>query len=115
MKYMLEMISTELTSALGLYNIPLLLLGGLCLLRRKSQSDLFLLLWIAPVLAIVTLTLPDPRYFMPAFPALAIAMARGMGRFSRAPQKAVLLALLYCGGALYLFADWHRAEFLFLR
>jgi hypothetical protein len=52
---------------------------------------------------------------MPAFPGLAIVMARGIERFFKAPQKAVLLALLLCGGALYLFADWYRAAFLFLR
>jgi 4-amino-4-deoxy-L-arabinose transferase-like glycosyltransferase len=115
LKYMIEMISTELTSALGLYNIPFLFLGGLHLLQQRSKSDLFLLLWIIPVFAIVALTLPDPRYFMPAFPALALAMARGMERFFKVPQKVILLALLLCGGSLYLYADWNRATYMFMR
>ena len=112
-RYGVEMISTELPSALGLYNMPLLLLGVLRLLRERSKSDLFVFLWVAPVMAVVALTLPDPRYFMPAFPGLAIVMARGLKGFDQSRQRILLLALLDCAGALYLFADWYRASFVF--
>lgn len=113
-RYMVEMISTELTSAAGLYNLPLLFVGALSCLRKPTGTALSLLLWIVPVFAIVTLTLPDPRYFMPAFPGFAIAMALGAQQFRRWETRIVLLALLLCAGALYLFADWYRAAFLFL-
>jgi len=63
----------------------------------------------------VILTLPIARYFMPAFPALAIVMVHGLRRIPQATERVVVLALFYCGGALYLFAYWHRAAFLFLR
>jgi len=115
MKYRLEALLTRLPSNWGVYNIPMLLLGGSHLIRRRCRSDLFVLLWIAIVSLLLILTLPDHRYFMPTVPALAILMARGLRRIPAAIHQAVLLALLYCGGALYLYVDWHRARHLFLR
>jgi 4-amino-4-deoxy-L-arabinose transferase-like glycosyltransferase len=114
-RWMLEMVSTRLTSALGFYNIPMLFLGGLDLVRRRDQASIFVILWITIVFLVLILTLPDARYFMPAFPAVAIGMARGLRRISEATERGVLLALLYCGGALYLFVDLYRAPHLFLR
>jgi 4-amino-4-deoxy-L-arabinose transferase-like glycosyltransferase len=114
-RWMLEMISTRLTSALGFYNIPTLFLGGLDLVRRRDQSSIFVILWVTIVFLVLILTLPDARYFMPAFPAVAIGMARGLRRIPEATEQAVLLALLYCSGALYLFVDLYRAPHLFLR
>ena len=113
-RYMVEMLSTELTSAVGLYNLPLLFMGVIFSVRQRRESDLSLLLWILPVFCIVALTLPDPRYFMPAFPALAIAMAGGVHSSNLSLPRIILLAQLLLGGALYLFADWYRAAFLFL-
>lgn len=107
-KWRLEALLIRLPSALGAYTIPILLLGGLSLACQRSQSDLFVLLWIGIVSVVLIFTLPEPRYFMPAFPAFAIAMARGLRHVPDAVERIVLLALLYCGGALYLFADWYR-------
>lgn len=101
-KLMLEALSLRLPSALGAYTVPLVLLGGLDLMRRRNQSDLFVLLWIAMVSLPLMLTLPINRYFMPAFPAVAIVMARGIGRIPEAAEQVVALALLYCGLALSL-------------
>ncbi len=115
-KWALEMLSTRLPSALGVYNFPLILLGGLYLLKTRSKTDWLILVWIAVVFVTVAVTLPDARYFMPAFPALAIAMAQaGAKRFFQAPGRVAALALLYCGGALYLFVDWYRAGYIFLQ
>jgi 4-amino-4-deoxy-L-arabinose transferase-like glycosyltransferase len=116
MKWALEFLLTRLPSALGVYNLPLILLGGLCLLVTRGKADWLILVWIGVVFVVVTLTLPDARYFMPAFPALGIALARaGVKRFYAAPGRVVSLALLYCGGALYLFVDWFRAGYIFLQ
>lgn len=114
-RWMLEAVLIRLPSNLGTYSIPLMLVGGLQLLRRRSQADLFVLLWVVTVSLLLILTLPNPRYFMPAFPALAIGMAQGLKRIPEAIERAVLLALLNCGGALYLFVDWYRAHPLFPR
>lgn len=113
-RWMLESVLTRLPSALGLYHIPLLLLGGMHLVRRRGQSDRFVLMWVIVVFVILILTLPDARYFMPAFPALAIAAVRGFQQLPKATERVVVLGLLYCGGALYLFTDWYRAAHLFL-
>jgi 4-amino-4-deoxy-L-arabinose transferase-like glycosyltransferase len=115
-KWAIEMLSTRLTSAIGVYNFPVIGLSGLCLTKCRTKPDWFILLWTAIVFLTVTLTLPDARYFMPAFPALGIAMARaGVRHFFEAPEKVALLALLYCGGALYLLVDWYRASYIFLQ
>jgi len=97
-----------LPSGLGTYSLPLLVVGGRRLLQRKSQADLLVLLWIGAVFVPLVLTLPGPRYFLPAFPALALMMACGLGRVGEAAGRLILVALLYCGGALYLFVDWYR-------
>lgn len=114
-KLLLETLLVRLPSFLGVYHIPMLFLGATDLMQRRSQSDLFILLWIAVVFLSLSLTLPDHRYFMPAFPALAIMVARGLRRLPEAAEQVIMLALLYCGGTLYLFVDWHRTAFLLLR
>jgi 4-amino-4-deoxy-L-arabinose transferase-like glycosyltransferase len=108
-RWMLEAVLLRLPSALGTYNLPLLLLGEWQLIRDRSLPDRLVGLWVAMVATLLILTLPDPRYFLPIFPALAIAMARGLERIPQIAERAVILALLYCGGALYLFADWYRS------
>ncbi len=70
---------------------------------------MFVLLWIAAVFLPLMLTLPGPRYFLPAFPALTLAMVCGLEHAGEAAERIVMLALLYGGGALYLFVDWYRA------
>lgn len=111
--FLLETLLIKLPSYLGVYNVPLLFLGGLNLVRRRSFPDLLLLLWIAAVFLPLALTLPDPRYFMPAFPALAIAMARGLGPTSKVAGRTLALALLYCGGSLYLMLDTYQVAYIF--
>jgi len=105
-------------SGIGIANFPLLLLGGWCLCQRRNLSDVSLLLWIVAVCFPLLLTLPGPRYFLPAFPALAMMMAWGLEYVGgeEATSRVVLLSLLYTVGALYLFVDWYRAAGdLFLR
>jgi 4-amino-4-deoxy-L-arabinose transferase-like glycosyltransferase len=98
-------------SGIGVANFPLLLLGAWCLCQRRNLSDVSLLLWIVAVGFPLVLTLPGPRYFLPAFPALAMMMAWGLERVDgeEAASRVVLLSLLYTAGALYLFLDWYRA------
>jgi hypothetical protein len=104
-----ETFGTRLPSGIGAYNIPLLVLGAWAALRRRGESDLVLLIWVVVVSVGLALTLPDHRYFMIVFPALAILMARGVASVSNLPARAIPLALLYNLGALYLFVDWERA------
>lgn len=111
---LLELLSTRLPSALGPYTLPMLVLGGVCLLQRREQADKIIMTWITSVFLAVFLTLPDARYCMPAFPALAIVIAHGLYRVPQNVEKILLLLLASCGGALYLFADWKRMSYLFI-
>ena len=111
--WLINTLLTKLTSALGPYNLPLLILGAWHLVRHRQQPDWILLLWVGVVSVLLIFTLPDHRYFMPTFPALAIIMVRAFKYIRSASERATLLALLLCGGALYLFVDWSRTAELF--
>jgi len=109
-----ETVTNRLPSALGVYNLPLLALGGFWLLTRRSRSDWLLILWITAVWLPLMLTLPDHRYFMSSFPALALLIAAGFQLVPRLFDRTALLAILYCTGSLYLFVDWSRTAQLFV-
>ena len=113
LKLTVNSLLTRLPSAFGVYNIPIILLGGYVIIRRRQQSDVFIFLWVAIMSLLLVVTLPDHRYFMPTFPALAILMALWLRYIPEAVDRVVVLALLCCGGALYLFVDWFREAQLF--
>jgi 4-amino-4-deoxy-L-arabinose transferase-like glycosyltransferase len=113
-QFLLESLTTRLPSAIGVYNAPLLFLGGLYAIRHRGQAGRIVVLWIAVVFTLLIVMLPDHRYFLLAFPALAILMARGLESAPGIAERAVMLALCYCAGALYLFVDWQRVSLLFL-
>jgi len=108
-KWLFSILSFRLPSGLGPYLFPLLFLGGWRLLQRRNSEDRLILAWIGGIFLPLLLTLPSPRYFLPAFPALAIVLAQGLDRVVKNAEQVLLLALLYGGGTLYLFVDWYRA------
>ena len=110
----LESLFTRIPSSLGVYHAPLILFGLLYLLKRRKSVDLMLLLWIGGVSGALFLTLPDHRYFLPIFPAIALTIALVLLRFSAYAERVVLLSLLLGLSNLYLFANWYRESHLFL-
>ena len=114
LKLGLETLFTRLPSSLGVHNLPLILFGGLLLIKRREQSDIFILAWIVVVFGVLFLTLPDHRYFLPSFPAIAIMISQMFKRFSRYTERAILLSLFFLGANLYLFVNWVREAHLFL-
>jgi 4-amino-4-deoxy-L-arabinose transferase-like glycosyltransferase len=110
----LESLFTRIPSSLGVYHAPLLIFGLLYLLKKRKPADLILLLWISAVSISLFLTLPDHRYFLPVFPALAIALAQVLLRFPGYVKQVTFLSLLFAAGNLYLFANWVREAHLFL-
>ncbi len=114
-RILFESITNRLPTALGVYNLPLLLFSALLLLTRKQRQDWPILIWIGLVWIPLFLTLPEHRYFMSTFPAVAIAAAVGLQRLPVHYGKIVLLSLLSCAGALYLFVDWFRVAWLFVK
>ncbi len=114
--FLLNSLTTRLPSGLGAYNLPLILLGLFVLIRQRTNSDLFVLMWIGVVTILLILTLPDHRYFMVIFPALAISCARWTE--SQPPidiARATLLALICQIGSLYILVDWSRVSELFIK
>ena len=104
-----ESLVLRLPSGIGPSLLPILLLGGWQLWRRREQADRVILAWIALVFVPVILRLPGARYFFLAFPALAIVVACGVEPLVDQRARLVTLALLYSLGNLYLFVDWYRA------
>jgi hypothetical protein len=113
--FLLNSLTTRLPSGLGAYTLPLILLGLLLLIRQRTNSDLFVLMWIGVVTILLILTLPDHRYFMVIFPALAMASARWTeSQPVMDVGRVTLLLLIYQIGSLYIFIDWNRASELFI-
>jgi 4-amino-4-deoxy-L-arabinose transferase-like glycosyltransferase len=110
----LESFFTRIPSSLGVQLFPLIFAGGLFLFKRRKSSDRFLLFWIGVVFVTLFLTLPDHRYFLPAFPAIAIMIANVVNRFTETRERVALLSLFLGWGNLYLFVDWVREAHLFL-
>jgi 4-amino-4-deoxy-L-arabinose transferase-like glycosyltransferase len=119
---LLETITNRLPSAIGVYHAPLLLVGGWWLWQRRAAADQLVLLWIVAVWLPILATLPDHRYFLSTFPALALLLAEGSRRLDQAQSgspaafqiRLLVTALLLNGTALWLFVDWFRAAQLFL-
>jgi 4-amino-4-deoxy-L-arabinose transferase-like glycosyltransferase len=112
-KILANIIFTQLSSAIGPYNFPLLVLGLWILIRRREISDWIILIWIIVFSAILILTIPDHRYFMALFPALAITMSAWIKSNPVHGERVIGLTLFYWVGALYLFIDWYRVGPLF--
>jgi hypothetical protein len=109
----LESLFTRIPSSLGVYHAPLILFGLLYLIKNRKAVDLVLLLWMGGVSAGLLLTLPAHRYFLPIFPAIAIAIAHLLLRFPDYAERAILLSLFFGAGNLYLFANWVRESQIF--
>jgi 4-amino-4-deoxy-L-arabinose transferase-like glycosyltransferase len=114
LKLGLETLFTRLPSSLGVHNLPLILFGGMLLIKRREESDIFIVTWIVVVFGVLFLTLPDHRYFLPSFPAIAIMISQMFKRFSRHTQRALLLSFFFLGANLFLFVNWVREAHLFL-
>ncbi|MFM7140634.1 MAG: glycosyltransferase family 39 protein, partial [Alphaproteobacteria bacterium] len=68
----LEAIFTKLPSGLGVYLMPILAGGVAAFARSGGASARLLAAWVALVSLPLLVTLPDNRYFLPAYPALSI-------------------------------------------
>jgi len=113
--YALDALFTKLPSGFGVYSLPLLALGvaGRAALARRTVHILGA--WIALVCVPLLFTLPDNRYFLPAYPALAILGAVGLERLGEERVRALALAWLLCAITLAYYAgvDLKQRAFLF--
>jgi hypothetical protein len=95
--------------------MPLLLLGAYRGFRRRSSYDRALLVWIVLICVPLLLTLPDNRYFLPAFPAFAAISARALEQRRGVNAPVLALALSLCAVTILYYAqiDLSRPVFLF--
>ena len=104
---------TRLPSGIGVHNLPLIALGAALVVYSRRIPGVMLLTWIAVVSLILLLTLPDHRYFMPTFPAMAILAGFWLRDRPVISIAALTLGMLLVIGDLYLFVDWQREAQLF--
>ena len=114
-RVLFETMTNRLPSALGVYNLPLLALGGIIVINRRRSVDWVLIFWILSVWLPLSLTLPDHRYFLPSFPAVALMTALGLQQIPKGTARGLLLAMLLAASTLYLYVDWVRAAELFVK
>ncbi|MCB0628224.1 MAG: glycosyltransferase family 39 protein [Saprospiraceae bacterium] len=98
LNFLLKAIFYGIPSGIGTYILPLLGLGIWAFIRqqkerKKVNSNGFIRYWLAIVFIPMLIALPVHRYFMPAFPALAILMAAGLHHFYKQPYRILILAL----------------------
>jgi hypothetical protein len=114
-QFLIENLTSRLPSALGAPQVPLALAGAWQALRRRDEGDRLLLVWVGVMWIGLMLTLPDHRYFVPSFPALALLAARGLRDLPGATRaRALALVFLFALQAWVLFAGWDRATFFFI-
>ena len=113
MRLRLESLFSRLPSGIGTYNLPMIFVGLLMVFQHRQAADAVLVAWIAIPSVLLLILMPDHRYFLPVFPALALLMARGLTGVVYSIPLVTVLALLFCLGNLYLFVDWQRHTYLF--
>ncbi len=109
MQFFLSAVFTRIPASFGLYSLPLIAFGiGSWIVDKKREqapniwSNRFILGWMAVVFIPVLMTLPVDRYFMPAYPAIAILMAHGLQTFHLKSVRIPLLMLILSISSIYL-------------
>jgi 4-amino-4-deoxy-L-arabinose transferase-like glycosyltransferase len=114
-QWMLYTLRERVVPAVGWYNLPVLALGVYVLVRQRTRTAVGVLWWLAAPSALLVFTLPDPRYFLLVFPALAITLARGVTWLPQGRDRVLLLAVVSSVGVLWMAREWHYIARLFLR
>jgi len=112
--WVFDAIVSKTPAALGVYVVPWMICGVLAALWRRTLEEVFALWWIALVFVPLLLTLPDNRYFLPAYPALAVLAASALLARPRVAGQALLLAWLLCAVSLLFYARIDLAQRAFL-
>lgn len=109
LKFFLNALLRRIPIALGVYSLPFIALGVWRWIKNEKRSGYYLwsnrlvAYWIAIIFIPVLIALPVDRYFMPAFPALAILMACGLNSKLLRPYRILLLALIFSISSLALY------------
>ena len=93
----------SLPAAIGVYLLPLFIKGCAVLAAERPRATLPVLIWLGVPLLIVLPTLPDFRYMLPSFSAIAMIAALGWMKESPHIRSRLLwLSFLYCAITLVL-------------
>lgn len=99
-----ESLLTKLPSGLGIHAIAPIAAGARSLVRTERGAALRLGAWIVAIAMPLALTVPDNRYFLPAYPALALLGGQGLER-SGVAARGLLLCAVLCAATLAYYAS----------
>jgi hypothetical protein len=115
--YLSEVLLPLFPITMGIFAIPVLLYGFSSGFRTNDAGVRRLLVGTITYLALIALTLPNPRYLLPMIPMLAAIYSLALWRLA-AIQKGmvpVLGALMLCSAAFVIFYTWATAKgFLYI-
>src|SRR5688572_11795542 len=110
----MDALFTKTPSALGVYVVPWIALGVVVAWRRRMPADRAVACWVLAVAVPLLLTLPDNRYFLPAFPALTLLAGRSLVERAERVAPVVALAAVLCAIALAFYARVDLGQRMFL-
>ena len=94
-RYILHGMLVRLPSAVGIFALPVILLGLVRCMRFERRADALILVWLVAIVVPLMATLPLNRFFLPAFPTFSAAMALAIeDRPASAPRVVLLLGAL---------------------
>jgi 4-amino-4-deoxy-L-arabinose transferase-like glycosyltransferase len=108
LKFFLQSVFYGIPSGIGTYLLPLVGIGVWVFIRQhkageRVMSNGFIRYWLAIVFIPMLIALPVHRYFLPAFPALAIMLANGLDHFYEKPFRVLALALFLSYATLFVY------------
>lgn len=113
-RMILEMLSSRLPSGIGAHNFPLIAWGLISLMALDVEPRAVLGVWLVVAFFFPIIALPDHRYMLPLFPAVALVMGQGITALGSHGLPLAAASLLLTLGNLYLYLDWSRQTHLFL-
>lgn len=113
-RMILEMLLSRLPSGIGVHNFPLIAWGLSNLITLDGELRAVLGVWLVVAFFFPLIALPDHRYMLPLFPALALVMGQGITALGSQGIPLAVASLLLTLGNLYLYLDWSRQSHLFL-
>jgi 4-amino-4-deoxy-L-arabinose transferase-like glycosyltransferase len=113
-RWALDALVSKTPAGLGVAVVPWIVCGAVVATWRRTVEDRVVLTWIALVFLPLFLTLPDNRYFLPAYPALAVLGVHALLARPRFAAHALVLAWLLCAVTLLFYARIDLAQKAFL-
>ena len=109
--YLSEVLLPLFPILMGIFTIPLLIYGAAACLKVESASVRRIMIGSITYLVLIALTLPNPRYVLPAVPMLAGIVSIGLWRLAAGTKgmAVVFVSTFICATGFIVFYTWITA------